>query len=259
MDKVTRIADRMATDWETRAGYHALSGDLAPADIAEAYRAQRLLHDRLATRRGPVAGRKIALSAKAMQEMVGLSEPVAALFFERDIIRSPANARLADFCHLGVEFELAVRLGRDVPPQSTAHDGESARALVTEVRPAFELIDDRGVDYGNIDAFTLIADNAWCGGVVLGEPIANWREMDLDALTGTIRQSGQEVEKVVTGAATPLASLAWVLNHAASAGQTVREGEYVITGSAARTRFPEAGDEISYELDGLSAVELRIA
>lgn len=258
MDRATRIADRMAEDWEKRAPYHELSGDLAPTDLAEAYRAQSLLHERLATRRGPVAGRKIALSARAMQEMVGLSEPVAALFFQRDIIASPASVRLSDFCHLGVEFELAFRIGRDVPPQDILHDGESVRALITEARPAFELIDDRGVDYGAIDAFTLIADNAWCGGIVLGEPVADWQKLDLDALTGSIRQTGHEAEKLVTGAAAPLVSLAWVLNHASGAGQIVRQGEYVITGSAARTRFPQVGEEICYELDGLTMVRIQV-
>ncbi|HET7410959.1 MAG TPA: fumarylacetoacetate hydrolase family protein [Paracoccaceae bacterium] len=258
MDRAERIAEKLASDWESRAAYQALSGELAPADLAEAYRAQALLQERLAARRGAVAGRKIALSSEAMQEMVGLSQPVAAVFFERDISWSPATVPLSAFRRLGLEFELAVELGRDVPPQDRPHDRDSVRALIAGVRPAFELIEDRGADYGALDAFTLIADNAWCGGVVLGEPVADWQGRDLDALAGTIHQPGHEPERLVTGAAAPLASLAWVLNHASAAGRTVRRGEHVITGSAARTRFPKAGERVRYELDGLAAVEVEV-
>lgn len=259
MQKTERIADKLAESWWVRGEYETLSGDLAPVDLAEAYRAQALLQDRLATRRGPLAGRKIALSSRAMQEMVGLSQPIAGAFFGRDIHRSPATVQLSGFRRLGLEFELAFELGRDVPPQDRPHDRESVRALVAGVRPAFELVEDRGVDYALIDAFTLVADNAWCGGVVLGDPVQDWQRLDLDTLSGTIQHDGHEPEHVVTGAASPLASLAWVLNHASSLGQTVGRGEHVITGSVSRTRFPKAGERVRYELDGLAAVEVLFA
>lgn len=258
MDRAERIAAKLAADWESRAHYETLSGDLAPADLAEAYRAQALLQDRHVQRRGAIAGRKIALTSKAMQEMVGLSQPVTAAFFERDVRRSPARITVSEFNRLGLEFELAFELARDVLPQQPLHDADSVRELIAGVRPAFELIEDRGADYAALDAFTMVADNAWCGGVVLGEPIPDWQGRDLDALPGTIIQAGHEPERTVTGAASPLASFAWVLNDASAAGRTVRRGEHVITGSAARTRFPQAGEVVRYEIDGLAAVEATI-
>lgn len=258
MDRVQRIADKLAADWDSRATYEALVGELAPADLAEAYRAQAALQERLAERRGPTAGRKIALSSKPIQEMVGLSQPVAGMFFAKDIRWSPAIVALSDFRRMGLEFELAFEMAADVPPQDRLHDRDSVRALVAGVRPAYELIEDRAANYAAIDALTLVCDNAWCGGVVLGEPVPNWRALDLHALPATLRQSGQEDEHFVTGAASPLDSLAWVLNHASAAGRTVGEGEHIITGSATRTRFPKAGDRVRYQLDGLAAVEIAV-
>ena len=254
-DRIGRIAEKLAAGWDARARYETLAGEMAPADLDEAYRVQAALQEKLAERRGPVAGRKIALSSKAMQEMVGLAQPVAGAFFARDIRRSPATVRLAEFCRVGLEFELAFELARDVPPRGAPHDRDSVRALVAGVRPAFELVEDRLADYAAIDALTLVADNAWCGGVVLGGQVPGWEALDLDALAVTIRQEGQADERVLTGASAPLSSLAWVLNHASAAGQTVQAGEHVITGSAARTRFPKPGERVRYELDGLAAVE----
>lgn len=258
MDRAERIAEKLAADWDSRAAYESLAGELAPADLAEAYRAQALLQERLAERRGRIAGRKIALTSKAIQEMVGMSQPIAAAFFERDVRWSPATVRISEFRRLGLEFELAFEIARDVPPQDRQHDRDSVRAVIAGVRPAFELIEDRAADYTAVDAFTMVCDNAWCGGVVLGEPVPDWQDRDLDALPGTVHQPGHEPERTVTGAAAPLNSLAWVLNHSSAAGRTIRRGEHVITGSATRTRFPKAGERVRYELDGIAAVEVEV-
>ncbi|NRB04257.1 MAG: hypothetical protein HRU30_13450, partial [Rhodobacteraceae bacterium] len=129
--------------------------------------------------------------------------------------------------------------------------------LIANVRPAFELIEDRAADYTKLDAFTLIADNAWCGGIVLGDVIKEWRNLNLNDTPSCIRQVAQPDEATNTGAANPLSSLAWVLNHFAERGETLSAGEHIITGSVARTRFPVIGDHISYEVAG-SRVEMRV-
>jgi 2-keto-4-pentenoate hydratase len=258
-ERIERIAQKLAADWRARAPYEALAGDLRPRDMDEACAAQSALHRRLAPERGPLAGRKIALASPVMQKMCGIDHPVAGAIFAADVRRSPAEVNLDDFRHLGVEFELALILARDVGPEEAPFDAAGARALVAEVRPAFELIEDRGADYSDLDALTLAADNAWCGGAVLGEPIPGWRARDLDDLPSTVLQEGREPERANTGAARPLASLAWVLNHFAARGETVKAGEAVITGSAARTRFPAAGDRLTYEIDGLARVEMILS
>ena len=67
-----------------------------------------------------------------------------------------------------------------------------------------------------------------------------------------------EPEAGSTGAADPLVSLAWVLNHVTSRGETIAAGQQVITGSVLRTRFPEVGDQLRYEIDGLASVAIEI-
>lgn len=168
--RIAAIAEGLARDWWARTPYRTLAGDEALSGLDEAYAVQAALQPLLAERRGPLAGRKIALSSKAMQEMVGVPHPVAGAFFAGDIRRSPATVAASEFRRLGVEFELAVVVARDVAP-GEVHDAASVRALVAAVHPAFELVEDRGLDYAELDILTLVADNAWCGGVVLGEAI----------------------------------------------------------------------------------------
>ena len=208
--------------------------------------------------RGEIAGRKIALSSKAMQEMVGLDSPVAGAIFARDINRSPARVPLSSLRHMGLEYELAFELATAAAPGQGPYTAGNVLEFVGGVRPAFEMIDDKDADYAAICGLTLTADNAWCGGVVLGEEIPGWRDLDLSDLPVTLHQDGHEPEHASTGAASPLDSLAWVLTHFTALGETIAAGEIVITGSVMRTRFPKVGDRLRYEIDGLASVEIAL-
>ncbi len=251
MTKFDRIAEKLAGTWDQRPDYAALSGDLALGGIAEAYDAQVVVQKAFAVKRGPIAGRKIALAAKAMQEFVGIDHPVGGAIFAGDVHHSPAEIRLADFNHLGLEFELALTLGEDIAP-ATDHTPDSLKPRLSAARPAYELIEDRSADYSDLDVRTMIADNAWCGGVVLGPEIQGWRDMDLAALPARLSSPGHEDMEGSTAATDPLGSLSWVLNDLGGRGITVKQGEIVITGSMLTTQFPEAGDRYLFDICGAS-------
>ena len=257
MSKATQIAEKLKADWLDRKGYETLGGNLAPDGLDQAYEAQAAFQAAMQDQRGSIVGRKIALSNKALQEMCGIDQPVAGGIFEFELHQSPTRIQISDFIRLGLEFELALELAHDVPPQKEEHTADSVRDLVAAVRPAFELIEDRDADYGHLDVMTLVSDNAWCGGVVLGTPIENWRDLDLDAIESTVVQSGQDDEVTSTGTASPLTFLAWVLNHFSARNMTLQAGEHIITGSAARTRFPKSGDRFAYHVAG-SVVEIEV-
>lgn len=258
MNQTQDIAAKLFADWTSRAPYQALSGEFAVASEEDAYRVQLALQNMHATNRGAITGRKIALSSKAMQQMVGHDRPIAGAFFAGDVKLSPATVRATDFIHLGIEFELAIELNSDIAPQALAHTAQSAYEHVAAVRPAFELIKDRNADYATLDPLTLIADNAWCGGVVLGEPLADWQQLDPADIPSIVSQTGEPDEHANTGAADPLGSLAWVLNHFSERGITLAKGEHIITGSAVRTRFPAPGDRLTYQVAGV-CVEVTVA
>ena len=56
----------------------------------------------------------------------------------------------------------------------------------------------------------------------------------------------------------PFEALAWLANLLAARGRGMRAGEIVITGSALKTRFPAAGDEVTYRIAGLGETTVRI-
>lgn len=259
-DRLTAIAEEIMRQHQSGARFANLTGDLAPRDIDEAYAAQFRLHElHAAGGRGPLAGRKIALASQVQQELCGVDHPIAGGVFAREILESPATLTLADYHGLGMEFELAVELGEDLTPGAGPFDAAAVREKTASIRPAFEMIVDRGADYANLNALTMAADNAWCAGIVLGPRIEGWREMDVEALPVTLHWNDEAPAAAHVGAADPFGSLAWVANVLTGAGQSLKAGEVVITGSVIKTRAPLVGDRIRYEIDGLSSVEVSIA
>jgi len=259
--RAERIADHIFEAHRRRARFERLRGDLAPASLEEAYAVQDAVHRRFAAAGwGALGGHKIALTSRAVQELCGVDQPAGGGIFASTIHASPATLAASDFMHLGLEFELGVRLGRDLPAAGAPYDRVSVAPAVATCMPAFELIEDRGADYGDLDAASILTDKCWCGGVVLGPEVADWQSLDLAETPVELVWNGAVVDQGITGAAMghPFEALAWLANLLASRGRGMRAGEIVITGSALKTRFPEAGDEVTYRIAGLGETTVRV-
>ncbi|MBT6313911.1 MAG: hypothetical protein HOJ21_11970 [Alphaproteobacteria bacterium] len=232
-----------------------------PETLADAYSAQSALlklWDEAGD--GKIGGWKIAITSKAMQALCGIDQPCVGGMLDSAIHNSPMQASLGDYGRLGLEFELAVRMGSEAGMGRVPYDATSIRAHVGAVMPAFELIDDRNADYEGFDAHSLIADNTWNAGVILGDAIPNWQSIDWVTQPVTLDYNGK-IETAVTGDAMgdPFAALAVVANNLLSRGLSLKPGDIVITGSTLQTRFAAAGDHATYQIDGFPSVELRVS
>jgi 2-oxo-3-hexenedioate decarboxylase/2-keto-4-pentenoate hydratase len=238
----------------TRARYRNLPEGLAPATVAEAYAAQAALLELWEPRLGPIAGLKIATTTKVMQALMGIDHPCMGTIFAARVYASPALIAKADFVNVRIECELAVRLGRDLPKAAAPYTRESVRGAISEVMAAFELIEDRFADYKSSRALSLIADNAWNGGIVLGPARPLPAGLDLDGIAGTLGSNGKAIGTGKTD--DPLGALAWLANQAAECGRPVTAGMVVITGSVIPTVDIAGGERLDFALDGIGAVSL---
>ena len=209
------------------------------------------------------AGYKIALTTPVMQQMVGVHEPVSGAILAKAMHQSPCTIRRADYGHLGVECEVAVRLEADLPAAQAPYSRDQVTAAIGAVMVAFELIDDRHADYAQFASQLLsaIADNAWNAGVVLGPPATEWRKVDLAAAHGTMVINGAVVGegygRDVMGH--PLDALVWLANMLAQRGKRLSRGMVVMTGSIVTTKFVHPGDTVRFWVEGLGEVHLSVA
>jgi 2-keto-4-pentenoate hydratase len=238
----------------TRARYRNLPDEIAPTTVAEAYAAQAALCELWEARLGPVAGLKIATTTRVMQELMGIDHPCMGTIFAARVYASPAAIAKAEFINVRVECELAVRLGRDLPEAGAPYTRESVRGAVAEVMAAFELIEDRFADYKTCKALSLIADNAWNGGVVLGRAVPLAAGLDLDGIAGALSSNGRPLGTGKTD--DPLGALAWLANQAAECGRPMAAGMVVITGSVIPTVDIAAGERLDFAIEGIGEASL---
>jgi 2-keto-4-pentenoate hydratase len=261
--RIAQAAQFLLEEHRARKPFGPIPASCAARTVDEAYAVQEAFHALMVATHGPVAGYKIALTTPVMQHMVGFHEPGSGAILAKTIQQSPCTIRSTDYGRLGVECEIAVRLEADLPVTPAPYSRDQITAAISTVMAAFELIDDRNADYAQFapQILSIIADNAWNGGIVLGPPATNWRTIDLAAVQGTMAINdavvGEGYGRDVMGH--PLDALVWLANGLAQRGKRLSRGMVVMTGSIVTTKFVHPGDTVRFWVEGLDEVRLSVA
>lgn len=259
MDRTAAAAETIAAARLKREALSVLDGSIRPGNEVEAYRVQDVVHARLLdTPFGARIGRKIGCTTAVMQTYLGIPNPCAGGVFEGGTHQSGVALRSSDYLRVGIECEIAVRLGRDLDPGGDAFSAESLADAVAAYMPAIEIVDDRYADWRTTDTPTLIADDFFAAGCVLGDPVravgAPGETVGVTTINGA--EAGRGLGSDVMG--DPLNALAWLANSLAARGQGLRKGEIVLTGSLVETKWLDRGDRVTVSISGLGTVELSV-
>ncbi|MEO8005578.1 MAG: fumarylacetoacetate hydrolase family protein [Betaproteobacteria bacterium] len=232
--------------------------DYGATDLAGAYAIQAAYVKKLEANLGKRVGYKIGLTSKRMQEMCGVNHPNSGVVFEKRRLKSGITLSLSTLGRLGIEFECCARLGKSLSPRGKPYTLEEVAASVDAVCAAFEVIDDRNSDYP-LDLLSLVADNSWNEGNVLGEFTNTWP--DLGSATSVLECNGKVIDegKGSDVLGHPFEPLRWLANNLNELGQTLNKGEIVLTGSWVTTRFPKAGEHYKYTIKDVGSVELSLS
>ena len=231
-----------------------------PTSEAEAYGVQARVHRHIAPRAGARIGYKIGCTTAVMQAYLGIPNPCFGGVFSGGIHQGGASIEAADYRRIGVECEIAVRLGSGI---DTASDitPDTVPDFVEAVHAAIEIVDDRYADWRSTDTPTLIADDFFAAGCVLGPAVRPELVGDLAEATGVTRVNG-----VIVGTGSgrdvlghPAIALAWLARTLSANGRRLRPGDIVLTGSLVETRWLDPGDEAMAEISGLGRVSVKVA
>ena len=196
----------------------------------------------------PPAGFKIGATTQAMQAYLGLPGPAAGFMHTADLHGSGSTLHYADFLQPGVECEVAVHLGADLPPGPCTPD--QAAAAVDGVMAAIEVVENRYPDLRAFGTPALVADGVFHAAAILGMPYEGWRTLDLPALLGDVLVDGVS-RGTGSGAALlggPMQALAWLAGSAeAAAFGGLHAGQVVMLGSVT----------LPVWLDGPATIEVR--
>src|ERR1700682_5059192 len=245
MNDTFAAAEIIAAARRNRTPLHPLAGDAAPQTEAEGYLIADAVHGLLAADFGEMVGHKIGCTSAVMQQYLKIPHPCSGGVFANGVHPSGASLRARDFVRVGVECEIAVRLARDLMPLDAPFTADKVVQGIDAYLPAIEIVDDRYADWQTIGAPTLVADDFFAAGCVLGAPVSRSVAPDLLTIVGRALINGNEAGQG-TGADVfghPHNALAWLANHLAADGKGLRAGQIVLTGSLAKTGWLKAGDE----------------
>ena len=253
--RLDAMAQHMWDARRARANYANLPDDLKPGSIAEAYAAQEVYYRLAEPVYGPVGGVKVATTTKVMQDLMGITHPCGGAIFARTIHPSPARIAKSDFVNLRIESEIALKLGQDMPATGAPWTGESVAPYVAGAMPAYELIEDRNAVYTETNAVSMIVENCWNGGVVIGTPKPVTRK-DVLGIAGRQTLNGKPIGEGKSE--DPFATLAWLANLLAERYRGLKAGMVVITGSLIPTFSIQPGDRCVFTVDGLGEAVMDV-
>jgi 2-keto-4-pentenoate hydratase len=204
---------------------------LRPVTIADGYRLQDAVHRRLAIAGDARVGWKVGSTSASGQRGFGLHEPVYAGLFAGDRSTSLAEALSRPLTRPSLECEIAVVLRRDIDGADPALSIATITDAIGACHIACEIIDNRYGAPMSLGVPSLIADDFFQVGFVVGAENTGWRTQDLAAAEGFIEIDGQRRTGSVRDVLAAFDSLRWLAVALVCNGLPLRAGELVLTGT----------------------------
>jgi len=226
---------------------------LDPTDVDGAYAVQAINTDFWQEDGRRIVGRKVGLTAKAVQQQLGVGQPDFGVLFDDMYIPDGGTLKTSQVLQPKAEAEVAIILGADIDGDNI--DREQVAAAVAEVTAAIEIVDSRIADWKITFADT-VADNGSSAMFVLGD---TKRPLDgLDLWTcGMVMEVNNEVVSLGAGVAClghPLNAATWLARTLAERGQPLRKGDIVLTGALGPMFAITPGDHVRASIGGLGTV-----
>lgn len=259
-------AARLLADLRTRSTIHApideLPEEIRPPDLMAAYQVQAALRRKLMRQRpGPQIGWKIGCTTPVMQNYLRIPHPCAGALYRGSVYRNQATLHAADFMTLGLECEIAVQLNRDLPHQGDMFARADVASAVGAVMASIEIVEHRFTDFRKASTPSLVADDFFSAGCVVGDAVTADMAGDLATLRGGFAISGARPDTMGTGAEIlghPLSALTWLADQAAMLGTPLQAGQIVTLGSVVQTIYPKPGEQIEARFTRLPAVRVDV-
>lgn len=94
--------------------FHKMGPETGITNLEAAYGVQRRFVELMSEAAGAPAGYKIGLTSARMQKMCGIDQPVAGVVLATRVMKTGVVLQARRYHHVGLEFEVGVRLGRDL-------------------------------------------------------------------------------------------------------------------------------------------------
>lgn len=252
----TIVAERLREAYRT-GPIAPLRAWLDPNDAAGAYAVQAVNTQVWQASGRRVIGRKIGLTAKAVQAQLGVDQPDYGVLFADMEIPNRGRLDASMLIQAKAEAEIALILDREV--DFAAATPEGVAAATRHAAAAIEIVDSRIADW-KISFADTVADNGSSAFFVLGDERKPLGGLDLYTCGMALLVNG-EIGSVGAGAAClghPLNAAAWLARTLAAHGTPLRAGDIVLTGALGPMVTLSRGDHVEARIGGLGAAAFTV-
>jgi 2-keto-4-pentenoate hydratase len=201
------------------------------------------------------SGWKIGAASDEIRRSEGLPGAAPGRIYRSTVFDSPASLAAELFINYrNVECEFAFRLGKTLPLRTDGYREDEVADAIESLLPTLEIGDTVFEDwYGSSGFFGSCLDNGGGAALVCGEPVADWRGLDLPNARIEISLNGQRINEGYGRAAMghPLTSLTWLVNWLGEHGRELEAGEIVSTGTCTGHCFCLPGDTVAVDFGPL--------
>ena len=227
------------------------TADLDPGSMDGAYEVQAGVAGALGT---TVAGWKCGVQDGGK---IVFGAPILSL----NARESGSTWTLAPGASVKIEVEIAVRLGRDLPPRpGKPYSRDEVLDAVSEVFAGIELVASRYADIAPVSLAAKVADNFNQGGYVTSRGNASFRSLDLSKLRSRLSIDGESRHDTVGGhqQGDPLVPVvAWASAQADRLGG-LKAGQFVTTGTLNKPPAIDRPAKIEIEIEGLGKASIEL-
>jgi 2-keto-4-pentenoate hydratase len=246
------LAERLRVAYDTGA-VPPLRDALAPADAAGAYAVQALNTAFWTAQGRRIVGRKVGLTARAVQQQLGVDQPDFGVLFADMAIGNGGVLPAARVLQPKAEAEVAFVLWEDITSLEVSR--EEVKNAIDYAVAAIEIVDSRIADW-KISFADTVADNGSAAFFVLGDDRKTLAGLDLRTCGMALEVNGAVVS-LGAGVACldhPLNAVTWLARTLAAQGVPLRKGDIVLSGALGPMAALKPGDHVHAAIGGLGTV-----
>ncbi|MED1950145.1 2-keto-4-pentenoate hydratase [Brevibacillus centrosporus] len=252
---INQLADELLTAEKSCQPVAPITERYLELTDTDAYQIQlKILESKLGAGR-TVIGKKVGLTSKVMQQMLGVSEPDYGHLLDDMVVANNGSVQTNGLLLPKVEAEIGFVLGADlVGPNINYLDVLMATEYVV---PTLEIIDSRIADW-KIKLVDTVADNGSSARVVVGDQHTRLEGLDLRTVGMALYKNDEEVGTGAGAAALghPAHAVAWLANKLHAFGISLKAGELILPGALSGAVAVRSGDRVTARFGALGSVSV---
>lgn len=230
-----------------------------PTTLSEAYEIQNSAVNAFPD---TLVGWKVGGINGEWRDQLGVSRLLGPVYDSYRHLYSGASIDMPVFSEgfAAVEGEVTAVISKDVPADKTSLTREEAIGFIGSLHLGVEIASSPFAEINDHGPLVTISDFGNNRGLILGDEIPEWQNLDIESWEFETCINGQSVGKAVPNAMPggPIESIRYALENTSQRGFCMKAGMMILTGAVTGVHRAYPGDQAVVSLNGKSSVQCNL-